>query len=121
MKFSTQRNTRQHISSFFRKSFSPREGPHLKGYKVVHPFSKVKNLKIQQRRTILKIETVGRLRSASAIGKFEYLIEHQIEQGASVQRRLERICSIRGNKRIESVNRDFNAAIHIGRCVVLKT
>jgi len=44
-----------------------------------------------------------------------------VTHGARVLEILAIMCSTSGEKRMEFLNRDFNAAIHIRRCAVLKT
>ena len=59
--------------------------------------------------------------SASAIEEHEELAEQQTAQRERVRGIFAFMRSTRGNKRMESVNQDFNAVIHIKRCVVRMT
>jgi len=72
-------------------------------------------------RALQKLEMEKKPRSASAIEKHRKLTEQQPELKALVPGILLLMRSSRGDKSMEFINRDFNAAIHISRCAVLNT
>jgi hypothetical protein len=57
-------------------------------------------------------------RSPEDIKKYGPLTEEQMERRAKVRGLLALVSTINGKKRMEFVNRDFNAAINIRRCAV---
>jgi len=61
-------------------------------------------------------------RSAEEIAKYGPLTEEQMKRRANVRGLLALVSTTNdGKKRMEFVNRDFNAAINIRRCAVLET
>jgi hypothetical protein len=92
--------------------FSPR---HIN--KCVH-FRKIRD---ELGRTFQKVEFEQRQWSASAIEKYEALTEEQMERRAKARGLLAPVSTTNdGKKRMEFVNRDFNAAINIRRCAVVE-
>jgi len=79
-----------------------------------------KNLRDELGCTLDKVEMETGQRSALAIETNRERRERQIVQRARVRGLLALTNSTRGNKRIEFVNRDLNAAIHTRRCAALK-
>jgi len=79
-----------------------------------------KNLRDELGCTLDKVEMETGQRSALAIETNRERRERQIVQRARVRGLLALTSSTRGNKRIEFVNRDLNAAIHTRRCAALK-
>jgi len=60
-------------------------------------------------------------RSPEEIAKYGPLTEEQMERRAKVRGLLALVCTTNdGKKRMEFVNRDFNAAINTRRCAVLE-
>jgi len=70
--------------------------------------------------TLQRVEMEKRQRSPEEIAKYGPLTEEQMERRANVRGLLALISTINGKKRVEFVNRDFNAAINISRCAVLE-
>jgi len=60
-------------------------------------------------------------RSPEDIKNYRALTDEQMERRAKVRGLLPFVSTINGKKRVEFLNRDFNAAINIRRCAVLET
>jgi len=71
--------------------------------------------------TLQEVEKDKIQRSASVIENLRELKEQQMALRARVLATPTLISSTRCNNRLEFLNRDFNAAINISRCAVLKT
>jgi hypothetical protein len=72
--------------------------------------------------TLQRVEMEKRQRSPEDIIKYGPLTEEQMERRAKVRGLLALVSTTNhGKKRMDFVNRDFNAAINIRRCAVLET
>jgi len=72
--------------------------------------------------TLQSVEIEKCQRSPEEIAKYGPLTEEQMERRAKVRGLLAIVSTTRnGKKRMEFVNRDFNAAINVRRCAVLET
>jgi len=70
--------------------------------------------------TLQRVEMEKCHRSPEDIKKYGRLTEEQMERMSKVRGLLALVSTINGNKRMEFVNRDFNAAINISRCAVME-
>ena len=69
-----------------------------------------------------RVDMEKRLRNPEDMKKYGLLTEEQMERRAKVRGLLALVSTtIDGKKRVEFVNRDFNAAINIKRCAVMET
>jgi len=70
--------------------------------------------------TLQRVEIEECQRSPEDIKKYGRLAEEQMERRANVRGLLASVRTTNGKKRMDFVNRDFNAAVNIRRCAVME-